>query len=205
MMGQNPAVAGGKLAFPANGALEIKMAGRARHGRNRGGHILVRFAGDRARRIEDGGDRDRSFLFSGGRSRRKRRRVHQHATALAMAREGGRSSGRLAVRRVVHASTRVAVDRESESNRTIRSTNHCAHSIGGIRRTKTGEPKTEAVLAEINGWYTDPQTDADGVVFGRRSRRQSASRSAGRRLSATESRRFDRVWLLDLLRRSRSR
>ena len=30
-----------------------------------------------------------------------------------------------------------------------------------------GEPRTEAVLAEINGWYTDPQTDADGVVFGR--------------------------------------
>jgi formate dehydrogenase major subunit len=30
-----------------------------------------------------------------------------------------------------------------------------------------GEPKTEAVLAEINGWHTDPQTDADGIVFGR--------------------------------------
>ena len=24
-----------------------------------------------------------------------------------------------------------------------------------------GEPKTEAVLAEINGWYTDPRTEAD--------------------------------------------
>jgi formate dehydrogenase major subunit len=30
-----------------------------------------------------------------------------------------------------------------------------------------GGPKTEAVLAEINGWYTNPQPDADGVVFGR--------------------------------------
>ena len=29
VMGQNPAVAGGKLAVPANVALEIKMAGRA--------------------------------------------------------------------------------------------------------------------------------------------------------------------------------
>jgi formate dehydrogenase major subunit len=29
-----------------------------------------------------------------------------------------------------------------------------------------GEPKMESVLAEINGWYTDPKPDADGVVFG---------------------------------------
>ncbi len=29
-----------------------------------------------------------------------------------------------------------------------------------------GEPKMEAVLAEINGWSTNPRPDADGVVFG---------------------------------------
>jgi formate dehydrogenase major subunit len=29
-----------------------------------------------------------------------------------------------------------------------------------------GDPEMEAVLAEINGWYTTPQPDADGVVFG---------------------------------------
>src|SRR5207302_8246711 len=29
-----------------------------------------------------------------------------------------------------------------------------------------GDPKMEAVLAEINGWYTNPKPDADGVVFG---------------------------------------
>jgi formate dehydrogenase major subunit len=29
-----------------------------------------------------------------------------------------------------------------------------------------GDPKMEAVLAEINGWYTAPQSDAQGVVFG---------------------------------------
>jgi formate dehydrogenase major subunit len=29
-----------------------------------------------------------------------------------------------------------------------------------------GDPEMEAVLAEINGWYTDPQPHADGVVFG---------------------------------------
>jgi formate dehydrogenase major subunit len=29
-----------------------------------------------------------------------------------------------------------------------------------------GDPKMEAVLAEINGWYTAPQPDAEGVVFG---------------------------------------
>ena len=29
-----------------------------------------------------------------------------------------------------------------------------------------GDPKMVAVLAEINGWYTDPQPNADGVVFG---------------------------------------
>jgi formate dehydrogenase major subunit len=31
---------------------------------------------------------------------------------------------------------------------------------------KQGGPKTEAVLAEINGWQTKPQPQADGVVFG---------------------------------------
>jgi formate dehydrogenase major subunit len=29
-----------------------------------------------------------------------------------------------------------------------------------------GEPKMEAVLAEINGWQTEPQPGADGVLFG---------------------------------------
>jgi formate dehydrogenase major subunit len=29
-----------------------------------------------------------------------------------------------------------------------------------------GDPKMEAVLAEINGWYTAPQPDAEGAVFG---------------------------------------
>ena len=29
-----------------------------------------------------------------------------------------------------------------------------------------GEPQMESVLAEINGWYTNPQPGADGVVFG---------------------------------------
>jgi formate dehydrogenase major subunit len=29
-----------------------------------------------------------------------------------------------------------------------------------------GDPKMEAVLAEINGWYTAPQPDAEGTVFG---------------------------------------
>jgi formate dehydrogenase major subunit len=29
-----------------------------------------------------------------------------------------------------------------------------------------GEPHMESVLAEINGWYTNPQPGADGVVFG---------------------------------------
>jgi formate dehydrogenase major subunit len=32
---------------------------------------------------------------------------------------------------------------------------------------RQGDPEMEAVLAEINGWYTHPQPDADGVVFGR--------------------------------------
>jgi formate dehydrogenase major subunit len=31
---------------------------------------------------------------------------------------------------------------------------------------KLGDPEMEAVLAEINGWYTNPQSGADGVVFG---------------------------------------
>src|SRR5437868_8222130 len=30
-----------------------------------------------------------------------------------------------------------------------------------------GEPKMEAVLAEINGWKTEPQSNAEGVPFGR--------------------------------------
>src|SRR3954468_10139171 len=30
-----------------------------------------------------------------------------------------------------------------------------------------GEPKMESVLAEINGWRTEPQSDAEGVLFGK--------------------------------------
>src|SRR6266852_987126 len=29
-----------------------------------------------------------------------------------------------------------------------------------------GDPKMEAVLAEINGWHTNPQPNADGILFG---------------------------------------
>jgi formate dehydrogenase major subunit len=29
-----------------------------------------------------------------------------------------------------------------------------------------GDPQMEAVLAEINGWHTDPQSHTDGIVFG---------------------------------------
>ena len=70
-----------------------------------------------------------------------------------------------------------------------------------------GEPKMEAVLAEINGWYTEPaaQTSTPARMtglFSARSRRQSASRPAGQWFRRIESRRFDRVRLLDLLRRS---
>ena len=114
MMGQNPAVAAGKLPFPAKGTVKIKMAGRARYGRDRSGRILGRFAGDRARGIENGGDRDRSFLFSSGWSRGKGRHIHQHTTAVAVASESGDTSRRLSIRRVVHASAGDAFDRQSE-------------------------------------------------------------------------------------------
>ena len=44
--------------------------------------------------------------------------------------------------------------------------NRCARSTGGIRKTNSAIRKMEAVLAEINGWYTEPQPNAEGVVFG---------------------------------------
>ena len=65
---------------------------------------------------------------------------------------------------------------------------------------ETGMPPTEAILAEINGWYTNPQSDADGVVLRSRSQRRSASWPADRWLSATEVRRFNGMWRVDLLR-----
>src|SRR5947199_4954797 len=34
-------------------------------------------------------------------------------------------------------------------------------------KDELGEPKMEAVLAEINGWKTEPQSNAEGVLFGR--------------------------------------
>ena len=67
-----------------------------------------------------------------------------------------------------------------------------------------GEPKMEAVLAEINGWKTEPSWGdrprrSGGVVFAARSRRQTSSRSAADRFRRTQRRRLDRVRLLDLL------
>src|ERR1700732_3900153 len=86
------------------------MAGRARDGRDRRGHVLVRLARDRARRIKDGRDRDGSFSFPGRRSRGKGRGVHANATHAAMAAESSRSAGRRAFRRVVHAPARLTAD-----------------------------------------------------------------------------------------------
>ena len=65
---------------------------------------------------------------------------------------------------------------------TIRSTSRCARSIGGIREDEEGEPKMEAVLAEINGWKTEPDAGRDGRRLRPRSRRRAASRPADRRL-----------------------
>src|SRR5258707_14840372 len=36
----------------------------------------------------------------------------------------------------------------------------------GSPENDLGEPQMETVLAEINGWYTVPQSHADGIVFG---------------------------------------
>ena len=69
-----------------------------------------------------------------------------------------------------------------------------------------GDTRMEAVLAEINGWQTNPvaagvdRGGSDGVVFGLDRERQSASWTAGERFRRIESRRLDRMWLLDLLR-----
>ena len=115
MMGQNPGGRRGQFAVPTHVALEIKMAGRARHGRDRSGHILARLARDRARRIENRRHRDGSFPFSGRRSCGKGRRVHANATHVAVAPESGRSAGRCALRRLVHASARFAFDRKGEA------------------------------------------------------------------------------------------
>src|SRR5438045_9368584 len=90
------------------------MAGRARSGRNRSSRILARLAGNRARGIENGGDRDRSLLFSIGWARRKRRHIHQHTTTFAVASAGGTTSRRLPIRRVVHAPACNPFDRQSK-------------------------------------------------------------------------------------------
>ena len=148
------------------------------------------------------------FFFPAAGHAEKEGAFTQHATHAAMARESGRSAGRCALGSVVHASTRFASDRESESNRTIRSMNRCARSIGGIRKTSR---RTE------NG----SRAGGDQRLVHRI--RLRLERQTGRRCSCsasiakairitvrrsmdyprTESRRFDRKRRLDLLRRSR--
>ena len=64
--------------------------------------------------LKNGGNCDRSFLLSRGRPRGKGRSVHQHTAPPAMARESGRTAGRLPERRLVHASTGIALDRKGK-------------------------------------------------------------------------------------------
>ena len=62
-----------------------------------------------------------------------------------------------------------------------------------------GEPEAEAILAEINGWKTAPESEnAPGVVKNRDKDRPPAPRQATRRLPQAQGRRFDRLRLLDL-------
>ena len=114
VMGQNPAVAGANSRLQRKALSKLKWLVVRDHGRNRSSRILGRFAGDRARGIENGGDRDRSLLFSIGWARRKRRHIHQHTTAFAVASAGGVTSRRLSIRRVVHAPACNPFDRQSK-------------------------------------------------------------------------------------------
>ena len=154
MMGQNPAVAAANSRFQRTSLSKLKWLVVRDMVEIEAADILARFARDRARRIENGGNRDGSFLLSSGWVTPKRTaRSRKRNGMLQWRQKAVDPPGDCSIRRVVHASACFASDRQSESNRTIRSMNRCARSIGGIRKMKRAMPQMEAVLAEINGWY----------------------------------------------------
>ena len=156
MMGQNPRSAAPNSRFQRTSLSKLKWLVVRDMVEIEVGYILVRLARDRARRIENRRHRDGGFLFSSGRPRGKGRRVHQTQRMLQWRQKAVNPPGdcriegwfmhQLALRLIAKA-----------KHPTIRSTNRCARSIGGIRKMNTGEPQMEAVLAEINGWSTDPR------------------------------------------------
>ena len=99
VMGQNPAVGAPNSRLQRTALAKLKWLVVRDMVEIEAATFLARLAGNRARRIEDGRHRDRSFLFPGGRSRRKRRRIHEHAAPFAVARKSGGPARRLRVRR----------------------------------------------------------------------------------------------------------
>ena len=92
---------------------------------------------------------------------------------------------------------------QKRSNPTIHSMSRCARSIGGIRKMNTANQKWKPCSPRSTVGTTNPQPDADGVVFGgvdREGNPHHGPQVDG--FAETESRRLHRVWRLDLLRRS---
>ena len=81
VMGQNPAVGAPNSRLRAQGAGQAEVAGRAGHGRDRDGVLLVRLAGDRARRTEDRRHRQPKCSSFLPRATRKRRAASRTRSA----------------------------------------------------------------------------------------------------------------------------
>ncbi len=155
-------------------------------------------------------DRDRSFLFPGRRSRRKGRRLHQHAAPPAVARESGRTAGRLRSEGwFMHQLAKRLIAKAQASDDPT--TSRCARSTGGIRRTperRTGDgsgPRGNQRLenkANVGGAFAPrcPAAIRSGYK-GPSHIGPAPSRRAARQIPGTERRRHDRKRLLDLLRR----
>ena len=141
LLGENPAVGSAQRPDAAARPGRPGLAGGARPGPDRDGHVLAGRPGDRDRRAAHRGHRHRGLLPARRRAHREGRHVHQHPAAAAVAPQGGRAAGRRAQRPVVRLPPRPPDPRRSWPARTDpRWTGRCSTSPGTTRSTGRGEP-----------------------------------------------------------------
>ena len=111
-----------------------------------------------------GEDRHGGVLLPRRRSRREGRDVHEHAAAAAVARESGRSAGRLPLRRLVRLSSSAAGSKP-EPRPTVAAWNAGLRALTWDYPASGphGEPDMEAILREINGIHARGRSDSEFV------------------------------------------
>ena len=128
------------------------MARGARYGGDGDGRVLVRLARGKERRTACRENWYRDFSFSGGRHGRESRDIYQYAALIAIPPKSSRSSWRCAQRGVVYVSPGQKAPRKGSQDSSARNAGLRALTWDYPVEGRDGEPDSEAVLKEINGY-----------------------------------------------------